>query len=356
MSRQRLWQQLVARQLLQGEMPVAPPIPWYVVLLQTLAAWIASGFMLGFLGSLMLVLPVRESDGFAIGGALSFVIAIFIVTQQQRRYSGLFLSQLGFCFAMAAIGGIAIGLVERLHLRSDDIYLLLIVSGLLHWRIFALFSIRFCAALLMLGAAILWLLEHGLGVLISPVLLLASFWLWRYEADFGSWRPLLRPLAFAAALLLPWVQLPLLEHASVAFHQSQWALSAHWPALLNLFCVLILLPVTWIRQLPMLRQRLGLAALLLLFGGWLYWIPGLVVGLALCVLGFAAAEGGLLVMGVLSVLGFSSWFYYSLSYTLLVKSVLLLGLGISLLWLLWFIKTQWFTPQPWQAPAPQEAD
>ncbi|QVK23470.1 DUF4401 domain-containing protein [Shewanella dokdonensis] len=73
-------------------------------------------------------------------------------------------------------------------------------------------------------------------------------------------------------------------------------------------------------------------------------------------LGVCRRRRGLLVMGVLSVLGFSSWFYYSLSYTLLVKSVLLLGLGISLLWLLWFIKTQWFTPQPWQAPAPQEAD
>lgn len=342
MSRQILWQQLVEQHIVQGEMPVLPPVPWYVVLLQTMAAWVASGFMLGFLGSLMLLLPIRESDGFGIGGVTTFAIAIFIVTQQRRRDSGLFVSQLGFCFAMAAIAGIAIWLVERLHLNISDIYLMLLLLGLLHWLTLALFSIRFCSALLMLGAAILWLLEQGLGMLLSPMLLVSSFWLWRQEHDFGSWRQLLRPLAYACAVWLPWVQLPLLEYTSRAFHQTQWLLSSPWSALLNLLLLAAMFHVILAWRPRTTGQKWMTVTLLLLLGWWLYWIPGLVAGFALCMLGFAVAEWLLLAMGVLSVLGFSSWFYYSLSYTLLFKSLLLLGLGLTLLLLLGFMNTQWF--------------
>ncbi|MDF0533534.1 DUF4401 domain-containing protein [Shewanella sp. A32] len=340
MSAQILWQQLAAQRLVQGLMPDNAPVPWYLVVLQALAAWIAGGFMLGFLGSLVLFLPLPEIDGFIISALICFGMAAFIVFQQKSHASGLFVSQLGFCFATASLSGLAIGLSERLHLSSADVYLLLLFLGLLHWLTLPLFSIRFCSALVMLAAMSLWLLEQGLGVAISPLLMLSSFWLWFREPHFGRGRDLLRPLAFACAMLLPWIQEPVLKSASSLFHQHQWSLLSFWPVMLDLLILVASLSFFCHWRPATYKQRLITLILLILFVGWLIWIRGLIAAFSIIVLGFATAEWLLIVVGVVSMLGFGSWFYYSLEYTLFTKSWLLLGLGLTLLLTLWFVKHQ----------------
>ena len=64
-------------------------------------------------------------------------------------------------------------------------------------------------------------------------------------------------------------------------------------------------------------------------------MPGAAVGALILIVGFANGNRLLLGFGLFALLGFVSHYYYSLQLTLLIKSLLLIGLGVLLLAVRW---------------------
>lgn len=117
---------------------------------------------------------------------------------------------------------------------------------------------------------------------------------------------------------------------------EKWRLPARFPLyyLSNMVFALLPVVVAWLsasrRQVPW-RDRI--VVLLVLLGLGAVWgdLPGVQIGLLLCVLGYELRYRSMLAVGIVSIIIFLAQFYYQLSFLLLDKAHFLMGQGVVLL-------------------------
>jgi hypothetical protein len=337
-----LWARLSAEKLVEGERPEGhkPPSPWFVRTMLGIAGWIAAAFMLMFVGAAFAFI-MKEAIYAALLGAACCAAAWALF----RRFDGNdFAEQFALVVSLVGQVMIVIGIGDVLKMQDPALYLAiaaaeallaLIVPNFLH-RVLAV-----AAAAVAIALAINRLSLHGLA---APLLCAGLAWVWldpkRWAVNGGLWRPVGYGLVLALLLV-----------ETFRLFDPQWLLGAvsertGWIALNGPLIgraltagILVWVAVALARGegfAPASRVALAAAGAALVIGLLSLKAPGLASALLILLLGFAAGNRLLMALGIFSLLGFVSHFYYSLHATLLEKSGILAVTGLVLL-AAWFV-------------------
>lgn len=350
MSAAELWARLADAGLVEGEQPPtsAAASPWYVRAMLGAAGWIGALFLTAFIAAGFYF--IMESAGSAIVAGLILCGGAYLLFM---RFDGNdFVEQ--FALAISLLGQVMLGiglaqLLEKqeaafyLALAAVEAMLVLAVPNFLH-RVLAA-----AGAAVALALAINALQLHGLT---APILCAGLAWIWLEPARWAAGGKLWRPIGYGLVIALLLVETFRLAGGpywfGMATEKPGW-IALHGPLIGRGFTAALLVGVAFV-----LARREGFAAnsgttraalgAALAIGLVSLGAPGFASALIVLLLGFAAGNRLLLALGILSLLGFVSHFYYSLHATLLEKSGLLALTGILLLGA-WFLLRR-------HAPAP----
>jgi len=345
-TRDDLWRQLCEAGLAQGEVPVrsTPASPWFVRAMLGVAGWIGALFLLGFVGAGLAFVFRNEAVALIVGllccGASYAIFA--------RAGSNVLASQFGLAVSLAGQVMVIYGLHEGSGLNEDSPLLFLLIAafeGTLAWFLdsFVHRVWSTLAAGMALGYALNLLGLYGFAT-VAVAVALTAVWLDEDSraARGGFWRAVGYGLAFA-----------LVQPAS---YVGDWFFLRHTvPPLFGAATIWIrgiLLAGVLIHLVYRILQRYGAAPSSLpgraaltaaaIAGAVSLRAPGITSGLIIVLLGFAGGNRVLSGFGILAVLSYLSYFYYSLQMTLLMKSLVLAGSGLALI-ALWVVMRFVFT-------------
>ena len=338
-TRDDLWRQLCEAGLAQGELPArsGPASPWFVRAMLGVAGWIGALFLLGFVGAGLAFVFRNEAVALFVGllccGASYAIFA--------RAGSNVLASQFGLAVSLAGQVMVIIGLHEAIGLNEDSPLLFLLIAGFegaLAWFLdnFVHRVWSTLAAGIAVGYALNLLGLYGFGTVTVGAALTAVWLDEDSRAARGAfWRAVGYGLALAlvqpASYLGGWFFLrnavpPLFGGATI------WIRGVLLAGVL-IHVVYRILPRY--KAAPSSRAGFSALAAAAIAGAVTLRAPGVTSGLIIVLLGFAGGNRVLSGFGILSMLSYLSYFYYSLQMTLLMKSMMLAGSGIALiaLWL-----------------------
>ena len=314
--------------------PVEPESPWFVKTLLALSGWLASLFILGFLG-LALESVVREAGAAWVVGLICVACAYGLF----RLAGNDFVEHLGLAVSLAGQLLIAWALSQTWDFDLNSLF----------WAALCVLQLALAIAMpnfihrvVTMGFACLafGVATYMSSVLASPagVPLLVLVVLWLNEFRVPRWARVVQALGYGLALGVVVITL---------FQSLGWA-DDIWPgriprltswvdngiALLALVLLLVAIfqRVDW--QVD--TQVITLAFFASMGVGLLSLeVIGLVPAVVLLVLGFVVSNRLLMGLGIAASLLAVSSYYYWLDVTLLIKAVTLFSLGIVLLLVRW---------------------
>lgn len=337
MTAASLWDRLRADHLVEGELPEEdrPESPWYVRVMLGIAGWIGAGFLLSFVGVAFAFITQDAGYAFVLGAACcAGALALF------RGFEGNdFAEQFGLALSLAGQMLIIIGLAQFLKPENPPFYfavaatqvaLALAVTNFLHRALAA------GGAAVAVALAADQLSLHGFA---APFVCLGLAKVWlepkRWACGGRLWRPIGYGLVLALLLVETFGLFGTARWLGVAEEPAGWiALHGAFPGRALTAAVLVWVAVTLAGREDLLhwgRIALSAAGAAILFGLLSLEAPGLASAVLVLLLGFAAANRILAALGILSLLGFVTHFYYSLHASLLEKSGLLAATGLCLL-------------------------
>lgn len=329
-----LWLRLKAEGLVTGELPPAGPTgsPWFVRVMMGVAAWIASSFLLAFVGA------------FVAGGSSATFLTIGLVactaaTVLLRRApeTAEFATQLGLVVSLAGQGSLLIALGDLFDGRIS------VIAPIMLCLVAALFATvpNFIHRVLSAacgGVAVMFLLADWQLPVYAPVLISAGYaWTWLHEFQYVRHGRMLRAAGYGLVLAL----IAALISASLGEIGSRIAGGAPRPweghrviaAALNGVVLLWAVRGLLAREGVAMSSRAGMyivaaAGVLALTA---LEAPGLAPAVLILIVGYGNGNRVLLGLGVAVLLGYLSLYYYSLETTLLYKSALIGATGLALL-------------------------
>jgi uncharacterized membrane protein len=329
-----------------------PDSPWYVKVLLAFSGWLAAIFLLFFIG-LGFHNLVDSKTALCITGL--FMIGAAIAGLFRIRDND-FLEHLMLAFSMAGHIMLWAALLQD---DRDVVFsywlasvfealLAIIVPNVLH-RIFS----SSAAALAMLAAILHSFSPNNIFYIISTLyantILFFTAFLWLNEFCYPLQMKKMQAIAYGFLLFL----IPLNISIST-FHDYGNQFLIHWvswiPWINALTSTAIMCYVNrylLFRTNPTASINLQIAIFTasICVGIVSVWMPGITIGIVLIALGFSASNRVLLGLGIASLLGFISHYYYALHTTLLYKSMTLAIAGVLLLLVRWMIM-QWLTVSP----------
>lgn len=338
MTAAALWARLGAEGLVEGGMPepVRPASPWYVRAMLGIAGWIGALFLLGFLGAAFSLLVDDSGVALFVGAALcggAFALFRTFDGNDFAEQFGLAVSLAGQMLMITGLGGL-LGVQEGVpfYLAAAllQVALALLVPNFLH-RLLATCGAAIAVALAINEAAL-----HGLS---APILCAGLAMVWLDPKVWAGGGRLWRPVGYGLVLALLLVETFRLFGVGTLFGAasapSRW-IAIQGPLIGRALSAAVLL---WVAAVLLRREGvapaspIGLAAgaAALVLGLVSLAAPGLASALLILLLGFAIGNRILLALGILSLLGFVTHFYYSLHATLLEKSGILAVTGLCLL-------------------------
>lgn len=336
----KLWLQLRTAGHVQGEPPatdLSAAGPWYIGLMQGFAGWFAALFMLGFVASMFgwLFRFDNELALLAVGGACCAAAYLLFRTHM----GSIFFGQLGMAVSLAGQMMVAWGLLDWFSLEGASGFFLLaafqavltfVMPNYLHRVMTCWFAlIALFMALNMLGI-------FGLGAAVCAVLFVL---VWINDSHWGRFIAVWEPIGFGLALALVQFNGYLIFGDPVFMFMGQEvsAFWLQWSLWIN--SAMLVVAAALLFQLIQKRYQLSVqtrAGQLLIAGMALLVLSGFIAqgtsaALLILLVGFLQQRRALMGLGALALLGFFSWYYYSLHATLLVKSLILIGSGAVLL-------------------------
>lgn len=335
MTAAALWTRLKADGLVEGEMPEPhdSASPWYVRAMLGTAGWIGALFLLGFVAAAFTFLMEDFTAALLVGAVCcGGAFALF------RGFEGNdFAEQFGLAVSLTGQGLMIAGLADILDwnallyfsIAAMQVVLALLVPNFLH-RLLATCGAAVAIALAINAAAL-----HGLS---APLLCLGLALVWLNPKVWAVRAKLWSPVGYGLVLALLLVETLRLFGAGFLFEParaSRW-IALHGPLIGRALAAAVLLFVAIalvVREGLSWKSPVALtaAAAALLLGLVSLTAPGLASALLILLLGFAAGNRMLAAVGIFSLLGFVTHFYYSLHATLLEKSGILAVTGLCLL-------------------------
>jgi hypothetical protein len=336
-----LWKRLSEAGLVSGNLPVAAEArsPWPVRTMLGIAGWLGALFVLGFLGTLFSSI-LDSAPGALTAGAICCAAAYAIFRAMPRND---FLAQLGLAIGIAGQALLLIGLTNLPGGRNStgtflimallEGVLAVIVPNYIH-RVFTTLAANFC-----LFIAAFSMYTPGLATLVAAV---GAALIWLDQVRLAEWPSLWEPLGYGFAIALLHVD------GSLMIGPEFWRMLLSRGESAPQFLVWagpVVAGVVFVYVVWQLRQRAGVAqtssagiftlaaAIVLALCG--LGAPGISAAILVLVLGFANGNRVLMGLGLLAFGGYLSHFYYQLSSTLLVKSMVLAATGVALLALRW---------------------
>ena len=324
------WDEDVARRV-AAEAGQPPGFPWFVRLLIGIGAWVAAGFLLGFLGAAGLI------DDNDVSLLVWGLVWIGLSVGLHRWTQHAFFEQLALALSVAGHGMTLfyVGLTFDSGRAVAATMLLLCVAL---YRLNRDPGHRLLSVVATAAAAVGWLLHEGFYEAIHVVVLIEAVGL---SIVFTSGRipSAARPLGFGLAVALP---------LTLLLTPSAWDLDiAWWRSSLALTLWLLWL-VRWCghEHAKAWNEPLTLAVLVVLALGAVS-TPGLLAAIGLVALGYALGERLLAGIGLLFVPVFVITFYYDLELALDIKSYMLMATGVVLLGTRWLLgRRPWAQEEP----------
>lgn len=338
-ERQQLWQRLQQAGLASGELPAADVIesPWFVRVMLGVAGWIGSLFLLGFVGVAFAVVMKNDLAAMLVGALICGGAFLLF----RANPAGDFIVQFGLAIGLVGQMLLLYGLAKFLSLKDSSLYGCIFAVEVILTLLMPNFIYRTLSSLAGAVALLLFFSRFGAYQLGTALLCAGFALLWLQEVRWLRVSAICRPAGYGLALAL------LLYRGGMVWGRGLglgWPHSARGENLLAIYSpwvgkgliVVIFLGVTLtlLRRLqisattPVGLASLGIAALLMATS---FPAPGLAAALLILLIGFATSNRVLLGLGLLASGAFLASYYYQLHATLLVKSMILCGLGALLL-------------------------
>lgn len=329
-----LWRDFETRHWVRGDPPAhEPPTPWFVRILLGVAGWLASLFLLGFMG-LGLEDLLDEPAGAIITG---LILCAATAALMRLRRQHVFLGQMTYAFSLAGQACVILGAAQ---IDRFDTQHMATAATLLGVGLFAAapaYPHRIWCAAMATFASMYLAPSPLLGLLLPPLMSGLLVWLWLSSLENAAHTALKQAAGYGmlAALLLVWCVPELRDwHWKAVTGAPAYlpVLAYLAPALYSLLFVLgaaRLLRDTGVSAAS--RAGRGMMVLALAIAAACYLAPPLSPLLLVVLIGFAQANRVLTGLGILLLLVFMSRYYYDLQLTLLWKSVVLMVSGVVLL-------------------------
>jgi uncharacterized membrane protein len=322
-----------ARKALAAE--VENHLPWYMSVAVAIGAWLATTFLLL---AIFAISGLRSDTAQIVVGLVLSAGAIFA----RREADAEFARWAAVAVALAGMGLITAGVHGFTDSPASAAAACLVVALVFVWLVPDT-TLRFLSTLAAGGALFVWVLGNkvpfGFDVCVA-ILVVAIAFVWRYDV---AWRSnalaeILEPVGYALVIVL---FVALLGRTFASSTHAHWTIDIRRDVgalgpLATIVCTAALLALTW-RVLDehgaSLTSPLSFAILagVVLLGAGTLDSPGIVAGVAALMLAFDRRNVVLLGMAAIFLIVFGSFYYYSLSLTLLQKSGVLLGSGLLLL-------------------------
>jgi len=335
-----LWGQLRQRGLVEGDAPAQPPgeSPWYVRTMLGIAGFIGALFLVGFVSTGFAFIVQSPGANLVVGtGVCAAAILVYRVRPQ-----GDFINQFAFAVSLTGQGLIGFGIG---HLLPSPLWLPVTLFGLVEAALFLLtgnFLHRVWTAWAAAVAFAFALDTSGFFYYTQAVVFAVFVWVWLNELRFAGRRAQMRALGYGLVLCVCYelavrTSAHMLLGAQGLFAERYAPIGgayAIWigPALIGLIAIWLIASLLR-REAVALSSPAGRAAL---GGGLLVGLislkaPGIGVTLGILLLGYANGNRVLAGLGILGLLTYWSYYYYSLQLTLLQKSALLVCAGAALI-------------------------
>ncbi len=340
-SRQQTWATLLDAGIVEGEALEYSSIesPWYVKIILAFSGWLASLFLLGFVGVAFSFVLESQVTSFIVGGLMIAVAYKFLGMCKNEFYEHLALS--------ISLAGQALVIWSFFELIKEDRALFWILIATLQAGLALVmpnFTHRVCSSMAAGITLSLSLMTLNVPFLTSGIIMLAASWLWLNEFKYPRQIKSIRAIGYGLILaLIPLNSKQFVnEMASLLFRNNHNAESWVQPWMGELLTSAVLLYVVW-----QLLQRYHLSAGSLyskvaIIGALILCAlsmeaQGITVGVIIILLGFAASNRVLQGLGIVSLLYYISFFYYSLNITLIEKALILLIMGLTMLAARWLL-------------------
>ncbi|MGZ9710243.1 DUF4401 domain-containing protein [Glaciimonas sp. GNP009] len=339
----RLWQQLHAEgQVTTNETPVwlnpEPSAPWFIRLMLGVCGWLGGLFLLAFCGFFLIDQLQHEDGALLVVGLVLIGMACGI---NRIGHTELW-QQLALALSLAGQGMAGFWLFAT---YGVDVAWPLFCIALVQCLLFVLnpdFLHRLLCTILSVLALhmgfLMWLGPSPIlpicAALVALLWLDESYWLMRLRHTFLPIAVGLTVALLCLGLTSVWFPAWLLTQVADGHRNDGLGDSLYrWLYLLDPAIVGIVffeLVVRLSSTLSVAWRRVALTCGLV-FSILGVWVVGLVLGGMLILLGFARGRRWLITLGIVASLCYLSWFYYSLDFTLLVKSIGLIVTGGLLL-------------------------
>ncbi|MFN2410384.1 MAG: DUF4401 domain-containing protein [Halomonas sp.] len=312
----------------------SPEVPWFVRLLQAFFGWLTALFLLGFIA--LAAMPVVDSSAASMGLGLAMMGAAFGLLRAARsdvlEHLALAVSLVGqLLVAWAWVMAWEASAYLWWPLLGLQVVLALVMPSYVH---------RACSAFAASLALYMALAMSALEQSASGLVLLALTLLWLNEF---RWPARIRNVqAWGYGLLVGLLVLQGIAHSGqplwIGFEDHRIGTLGWLAPWLNTGLLALTLALLLHRVFKTQSRHwsafAGVAALLLVS----LYVPMVVQGVVVLLLGFAIGHRLLTGFGVLSLLVGMGSYYYWLDTTLLIKALVLLVIGVLLLILRWVLR------------------
>ena len=303
-----------------------PTEPLYIKILIGAGAWFATGFLLIFV---VLIIGYSKEVG-AIYCGIIFLAAAILIDKFSNK---LFLSQVSLVMALAGnvltVGG------TMIRIRHHEVFVAFLVHAFICGIVYPFYKnslYRFLAPLAFVIFAIGFIVEADLHKFIH-ILIFAEMILLGLLVTYKKLPTLFIPLTYASALMLP---------ATLLFMNlmqiNKWRENFNeplWPSSLLLSGGLIYLYINLASGMKKIREPWMVLAIFTTILLGVISTPGILVAIALLIIGYAHDDRIFSAMSYLFLICFLGVFYYALNIDLYQKSLVIAGSGGLLLLVRW---------------------
>lgn len=334
-ARGELWERLLTAGLVDGGLPAGESSPWFVRVMLGIAGWIGALFILGFIG--IGLQSVMRSAGAAALVAVICSGGAYAIFRMASK--GNFACQFGL--ATGLVGQALFGIAIFQQFRSGEItgYILFFCVEAALTALVPNFIHRIFTTLGAAGALSIGFAQAGLHGFALPLIAAGCAVVWCGETRLAARADLWQPVGYGLALgVLQTATTSILggEMLSLFHRNGNGWLQKHGTEVgTALVAVVILLVIAHIlRQLNISisgregRAIVCCAAVVLAVS---FPAHGFAAAFLVLIIGFAAGNRILSVLGLLALLSFLSHYYYQMRETLLFKSLILGQTGFLLL-------------------------